>query len=319
MNNKKYQFNELVLSFQDLYKEYINIKKSKIYLQEESNISLLKTEINFSLINNNDLILFYEKLVNFKKLLDTLQNNHILIQGFYDNQYDYLIKIKFFLINLKNNKYRSFHDKIFINIFKMDKHVPLGVTRIFGEFVKGITFFSDQMEHKKSIPIYHRAASCGNSSNDFRKKYLRCYQENQPETIDKKRTHIYRCYLERLIYDDMFIHAFTHVQNNMNKKVSIKQNIGHKFQLTEREHNFNSCFLDIKINIKIEYKNNFPVTLFIYFYNKNGEFIKTEKFEKILLYDDYGNGYYTESAYYTLYDSNGKESVDEFDFYILEE
>ncbi len=315
INNQIKFFNKLVESFDDLYMEYINIKKIKSYPQQKSNISLLKMKINFSFIQNNDLTLFYEKLVKFHKILNNFKKNNILIQGFYDNKYDRLIKIKFFLSHLNRPQYWSFHNKIFTNILKMNKHVPLGVTRIFGEFVKGITFFSDQIENKENIPIYHRAASCGNSSQEFRKKYLQCYNKNEPEVIEEKKKHIYRCYIERLIFDNMFAHASTYLQNNINNKVLLEQNIGHKFQLTEREHNFNSCFLDTKISIKIDYEDNFPITLFIYFHNKNGELIKSEIFEKKLFYDDiYGNRYYTEDIFYTRYDSNGKEFVDLYDF-----
>lgn len=310
--NNKIKFNELISSFTDLYISYINIKKEKGCPQEKSNISLLKRKINFSSIQNNDLTLFDEQLIKFHKILNTLQKNHILIQGFYDNKYDSLIKIKFFLSKLNRPKYRSFYDIIFKNIFKMGKRTPLGVTRIFSEFIKGITFFSDQVENKENIPIYHRVASCGSSSNDFRKRYLQCYNNNEPELIEEKKKHIYRCYLERLIYDNMFLRASTYLENN---GILLEQNIGHKFQLTERGHNFNSCFLDTKISIKIDYQDNFPITLFIYFHNKNGELTKTEKFEKVLLDDDiYGNRYYTEDTFYTRYDSNGKEFLDLYHF-----
>jgi hypothetical protein len=60
------------------------------------------------------------------------------------------------------------------------------------------------MENIKKIPIYHRSASCGNSSEDFQKKYFQCYNENEPNEIKIKQEHIFKCYLERLIYNDMF-------------------------------------------------------------------------------------------------------------------
>jgi len=49
--------------------------------------------------------------------------------------------------------------------------MTLGITQIFENFIKGITYFSDNIENKK-ILIYHRAASCGNSSDDFQKKFI---------------------------------------------------------------------------------------------------------------------------------------------------
>lgn len=302
MNHKLNNFDKLSSLFKDVYSEYIKIKKTKA---EQPIISLQKIKINFSKIMNNDLITFYKKLKSFMKLLDLVKDNHILIHGFLDNKYDRLIQIKYFLLKLNSKNARSLHDKIFTNIFKLGKHTPLGVTRVFGEFVKGITFFSDEIENKLNIPIYHRAASCGDSSEDFRKKYLRCYQEDEPFIIEQKRQHIYKCYIERLIFDDMFIHSFTHFQDNIN--LPIEQNKGHKFQLTERANNFNSCFLSIKIKIELKYKDNFPITLIIYFLDNNGKIIQTELFERILHYDVYGNGCYSENVYYTKKDNNNND------------
>ncbi len=316
--NKKEEFNKLLSSFRDVYYEYFQIFNSKKKPQQEHIINPKELRINFSIINNNDLILFYEKITNFFNILKTVQNNYILIQGLLDNKYNDLIQVKYFLIHLKRKKSRSFHDKIFNNILKMNKHVPLGVTRIFGEFVKGITFFSNQDEHKESIPIYHRAASCGDSSNDFRKRFLQCYGDNSYNVIKEKKEHIYRCYLERLIFDNMFIQAFTY-----QSKVPIEQNKGHKFQLTERGHNFNSCFLGIKIDIKIDYKNNYPIVLYVYFRNTNGNIIKSEEFKRILHYDDiYERWYYDEDVFYTRNDENGTYTdIQEFSpkIYTLEE
>lgn len=191
----------------------------------------------------------------------------------------------------------------------MKKHTPLGVTRIFGKFIKGITYFSDEVEHNQKIPIYHRAASCGSSSNDFKKKYLRCYGENAPESIELKKKHIYKCYLERLIFDDMFIHSHMGLPSGngvlTTTSTITEQNEGHKYQLSERAHNFNSCFLGVKMSINLVYEDNFPTILTVFFKDNNGELIKKEIFERILCFDVYRNGCYTKSVLYTREDNNG--------------
>ena len=46
--------------------------------------------------------------------------------------------------------------------------MPLGITITFENYIKGITYFSDEKENKNQIPIYHRAASCGNKRKNFR-------------------------------------------------------------------------------------------------------------------------------------------------------
>jgi hypothetical protein len=301
MNN----FNDLMTIFQNVFLEYITILKSVKKIQQSPQIQ--QTQYDFLSIHENDLKSFYIKMNIFLNKLKLIENNQILVQGFFDKNYDELTKIKFFLIKLQNKKSRSLHDIIFIKIFKMNNHVPLGITRIFEEFIKGITYFSNELEHIHKIPIYHRAASCGNSSKDFIKKYLRCYETNAPEIIEHKKNHIFKCYLERMIYDDMFIHSSMYYPtgNGIITTTSIQQNKGHSFQLNERARNFNSCFLGIKMNIKIIYEDNFPTILYIYYRNQNDEIIKTEKFEKILYFDIYKNGCYTKNIFYTRYDENG--------------
>ena len=315
MNN----FNNLTSSFQNVFSEYIailkSIKKPNEQSQplQQSKISrqprqFHKSQYDFTLINDNHLKSIHSKLNIFLKNLKWIENNHILVQGFYDRNYDELTRIKFFLAKLKNNESRSLHDKIFIKIFKMNKHVPLGITRTFEEFIKGITYFSDEIEHIHHSPIYHRAASCGTSSADFVKKYLRCFKNNIPEIIEQKQNHIYKCYIERLIYDDMFKHSFMRLPtgNGVLSTTSTEQNEGHQFQLTERAHNFNTCFLGIKVDIKLIYEDNFPTILYIYFRDNNGSIIKTEIFERILYFNIYKIGRYTKNVFYKRYDANGE-------------
>jgi hypothetical protein len=132
---------------------------------------LLKEPINKEIkdIENNKLNKFYIDLKNLHKKLLKIKNNNILIHGFIDKYNDELRKIKNFLLERKDVISRSIHDKIFTNILKIDKYISLGITKVFEDFIKGITYFSDEVENRKQIPIYHRAASCGNSSEDFKK------------------------------------------------------------------------------------------------------------------------------------------------------
>lgn len=83
MNN----FNKLSTSFQNIFDDYYAII-----------IRLKKTQepINFEKINDNELTQFYSKLNKFVPLLDSMQNNNILIKGFYNKYYDELIKVKHF-------------------------------------------------------------------------------------------------------------------------------------------------------------------------------------------------------------------------------
>jgi hypothetical protein len=309
MNNQT--FTNLINTFFDVYQEYRNVLLSinidippsmsenefrKIIQQNTIPNLNYKQNIHFEKINDSQLKNFYKKINIFYNHLYKIKNNHILIHGFIDNQYNLLVKIKFFLVELKKMKARSFHDKIFINILGMNKRVPLGITRTFNEFIKGITYFKNEIENKNNIPIYHRAASCGNSNSHFRRQYLKCYSTNLPEDINIKKQHIFKCYLERMIYDKMYKELTCHFQQQA-FHVNLEQNEGHRFQLSERANNFNSCFLGIKININMVFENLFPTILELE-YIENGNIIKKEIYEKIINIDEYGNTYYLNNVYY---------------------
>ena len=299
MNQNYYK--NLTNLFFDIYKEYRLFLSSK-NPHKTSQDDVFK-EIDFSNLKIHELNNLLSKLNDFYKLLIHIKDNHILLQGFYDKNYVELVKIKYFLFELKNIKIQSIHDKIFIKIFKMNKKMPLGITRIFEEFIKGITYFKNEEEYKRKIPIYHRAASCGYSSKNFINKYLKCYGTNLPEIIEQKKNHIFKCYVERLIYDDMFKQLMFHFPTTLDD-TNIQQNKGHIYQLNQRAHNFNSCFLNTHINIEITYEDNFPVILIIKYLNQD-KIVKIEKFEKILYFDEYGNGNYTDNIFYEREDDNG--------------
>jgi len=275
-----------------------------------SKIKLLLLSTNNLTLQNSNSEKIIEDIYNLLNILNTnmtiIKNNDILLQGILDRYYGELKEIKIFLVRISSIKSRSFHNKIFIKILKTKKYMPLGITIVFEEFVKGITFFETEMENKKKIPIYHRMASCGDSSDNYKKKYLQCYNNNIPEDLEIKRNHIFKCYIERLIYDNMYKELTLHFPITLNDK-AIKQNEGHRHQITERAINFNKCFLEIDVKINILYDNNFPVYLVINYYKDNNE-IKKESYLKSTYIDDYGNTRYLENIYYTL-NENNKETT----------
>ena len=135
MNNKIY----FDIITDDIFNVYSKIK-----------LFLLKTD-NFTILNINSNITedIYKLLNILYNNIIKIKNNEILLQGIRDKHYDVLKYIKYFLIKLSTKNSRSYHDKIFINILKTDKHMPLGITIVFEDFIKGITYFEDEMENKK--------------------------------------------------------------------------------------------------------------------------------------------------------------------------
>jgi hypothetical protein len=166
-----------------------------------------------------------------KELLKELEKVHtekILLQGLIDRNYNDLKKLREILLGIKTNEGRSISDKIFIKILKFESHMPLGITILFENYIKGITYFSNEKENKNQIPIYHRASSCGNKKKNFRDLL-----KNNLINEEIKKSHIKKCYLERLIYDDMYREMSFHFPLEL-KNQELKQNKGHEYQLTER-------------------------------------------------------------------------------------
>jgi hypothetical protein len=288
-------FNELTNLFFGIYS---NIK----LIQLQHNVGL-----NIKNLNENKFNDLYKNLDIFYKKLYKIKDNYILLQGFIDNNYVKIKEVKYFLLSIKTNKSRSIHDKIFTKILKLNLKLPLGITHVFEDFIKGITFFNNEIENIKKIPIYHRSASCGNSSEDFKKKYFQCYNTNTSEEIEIKKNHIFKCYLERLIYDDMFRILTMHFPTNLTNQ-ELKQNKGHLFQISERAKNFNKCFLGINIIIDIDYDNNFPIILKIS-YIKDNNIIKKEIFMKTTYIDEYGNTRYEDDVFHKIIENNNEEII----------
>ena len=256
-------------------------------------------------IEESKLDKFYEDLNNLHKFLIKIKNNDIMIHGFIDKYNNELRNIKIFLLERKDVKSRTIHDKIFTNILKLDKYMVLGITQVFEDFIKGITYFSDEIENKKKIPIYHRAASCGNSSKDFKKKYLQYYNDNNELTLEIKKRHISKCYLERLIYDKIYLNSILFFPKGLNND-ELKQNNGHIFQIKERAKNFNECFLGLQIEIELFYELGLPSYLIIK-YIKNGIIEKIENYSKIIYIDDFGIKRYSDKTILELFDKDNGE------------
>ena len=250
-------------------------------------------KLNIQDVNENTLAELYNKLDIFYQEISTLKNNNILLQGFIDNNCEKIKEVKLFLINRKTPRARSLHDKIFTKILKLDSYTPLGITQVFEDFIKGITYFSDELENKKRIPIYHRAASCGNSSKNFKKKYLQCYNTQEPEDIKNKKEHIFKCYLERLIYDDMYKNIIFDFPVNL---------------ISEKAKNFNKRFIGTDLTINITYKNHFPIILEIN-YMKNNVLIKNELFMKTTYIDEYGNTRYYDDVFHKIMEKDLDEII----------
>jgi hypothetical protein len=178
-----------------------------------------------------------------------------------NQHYQTLLKLKHNLLSIKE---RSVHDRIF-NILQMPKNSPQQITLVFKEFIKGITYFRNQKD-SQDHPIYHRLASCGEAFNI-------CTNKTAKEKRRVKKI-IERCYLERLIYNEIYI----------NQTINEDQDKAHIHWLEQTRQDFQTCFprLDLKVSID-SWEDIFPTKLRIEKY-KNGVITYTETFQKELIH-----------------------------------
>lgn len=201
-------------------------------------------------------------------------------QLFLDHYYDLLLKLKWFLLaeRSKNPDFQSLHDKLFQKTFQIKSNAPLKITRIFEKFLKGITYFESQ-HPTKTHPIYHRLASCGNWSSQ-----LGCVdpQNKKERSIASER--IERCYIERLIFDDMFRHETLFFPENPSDVK--KQDDGHEAWMQKTEKEFTSCFPNIRIEVKLgKFDSSYPTTCEIKRFVK-GKLASIETYEKNFIHTD---------------------------------
>ncbi len=123
------------------------------------------------------------------------------------------------------------------------------VSTIFEQFVKGITYFINEQE-ANVYPIYHRLVSCGPIRDVTYADFHTCYAENPNNEIAKDR--IRKCYLERLIYDNIY-----------KNQALFSQDEGHEHWLQKTKNDFNSCFPNIDIAIDIKYHNIHPHPIYL--------------------------------------------------------
>ena len=176
-----------------------------------------------------------------------------------EDYHDLLSAIKFELEYLireekgeNGNKLIRLRDRIFGSMLR-NVHIineKKRVTSLFNNFIKGITYLSGQQPFDLNQPAYHRKESCTKRGS----KNTECLASNTASTRLKKQQEIRNCYIERLIYDDIWttlIHS--------------SQDINHINWLEETRKAYKKCFPDNELSCKVEYTdNNIPHRLTIY-------------------------------------------------------
>jgi len=272
---------------------------SKAFFDVMNTIALLsRNQITDQILKES---LIKEKLLQLKKILQ--KQEQYIINYFIDSNYDLLLKLKFQLIDWAKNYpwLRSQHDIILGNILNLKgNQMEMGITRTLKEFVKGITYFKEE-RNNQAKPVYHRFHSCRrNTSFDC-----------------NDRIRLYKCYLERLIYNEIFKNNHYYFEGKIPLEVNIpnvKQNEQHLYQISKLEDNFKKCFSGLRFIVQLEFSNLIPYYLRVFYY-MNDEFVFVEEFEKSPSID-LSNKYASYVNCYR-YDGKGKEikrKVQGYDF-----
>ena len=206
------------------------------------------------------------------------------------------------------NKLRSAHDIIFRSIYiirpaTVFNHLP---TQLFTEFCKGITYFKNQ--NVKERQIYHRKNSCGSGSKTIAEKFKKQYSYDK---IVSNKEHMRTCYIERLIYDDIYFNTLHYQDFEHNEELlkmirlyddiykgSIRIEIWYKYKTpieikitTKAPKNFNEFYMIEEQYIKSPNSNIVRCNKSIkYIDNSSKNYYKVQTFDKEEKWIEGGNG-----------------------------
>jgi hypothetical protein len=213
---------------------------------------------------NNDVRLHADA---FLRSLNDEQEVFLLSLHYHES----LLRVKRYMASVRNDhEMRRLHDVIFNNRLKVTQNV-MSATRIFEELLKGVTFFEGENEDNIQ-PIYHRLKS--------RQMWNQCTDDMKRRKRSKVKKLIERCYIERLIYNELFIHEslfFPRSGDEMNQ-----QDEGHVNWLGETLKDFQSCFPSMTITVSLgRYDGLMPQHIIINKYKRNNLLTKESYFKEV--------------------------------------
>ena len=216
-----------------------------------------------------------QTLRRFDRVLDGV--SPIVLEEFRDTYHSEIARVKYTLKAFRDPQTTSLHDKIFTNRLAIPKAVPLGITRLFEEFIKGISYFKHE-RLPEAMPVYHRLFSCGPGDTAFRSTFLVCDQTLSKSEKKVRQGRIRKCYLERLIYDSMYRHETPNAQDSQ-----------HLFRLDLTKTDFQSCFQGRDMRIDIQWDSGMPTVLTVEHVGRDGNVDYTERFVKTFTFMQHGN------------------------------
>jgi hypothetical protein len=224
------------------------------------NLATEVRKLQLGLQQNVDLGILKGALTRFEKALSKSTN----IPSFLDTYYAEITKISFALrspLLAKDSQIISCNDRIFRNKLGIGRRVPKPVTRIFEQFIKGITYFQHHVLSDSYTVIYHRLEACGTGDDAFRRLYQQCTDDMPSQRRSDVRKKIETCYIERLIYDRIYKEVALHSTNIGTE--DHEQDQAHRERLNIVKSDFKTCFwnLDIDVDVKFDMHIPYEVTI----------------------------------------------------------
>ncbi len=189
----------------------------------------------------------------------------------------------------KDVKFRAYHDRIFTKYMGLKRKSPNGITILFEHLIKGITYFQNQIDHLNPIPIYHRLFSCGPSnveSDVYRSDHLICISNLTRKEKNRRRPMIERCFIERLIYNELYKHEMLRFPDGRGTNTN-SQDKGHLHRLDLTKQDYETCFKNYSIDVRLMYIDNFPYGVIIERYFK-GVLKSMESYTKTYSFSEIG-------------------------------
>ena len=166
-----------------------------LYIKNNKNKISYDEQYKFNFENSEKILKLYESIVNLS------------------NKY-YKIDIN---LNRKILKYKDLLITNYIQYFKFNQIFLDNVSSKFNEFCKGIFYFSSNTNVRH--PVYHRTKSCGPDRRNIKyiEEELSCKNlgntDKDNDLFIIRRNAVKNCIIERLIYNEFFIHYMPYTQN----------------------------------------------------------------------------------------------------------
>lgn len=175
---------------------------------------------------------------------------------------------------------RSIYDRLFFNVLEMRRHATSDATNAFERFTPGISWFASEPKDPSEKPSYHRGASCGPKSMllEEYERTRRCSSSQSPNTRNANKARIFKCYMERLIYDKIYERYNLILPGGLEYQGA--QDDGHEKRLVTTHHDFVTCFPTTKLLVDVTFdERDIPFCLVVRVIEDDGDDVLNETTE----------------------------------------